>query len=118
MMMGGMNKKIMEINPTHPMIQKLQEGIKSTSMNEHIMKSVIQLMYDTALVASGYNHEDPSNFSNRIYNMIGLGIDADVNKEEDEVDDVNIKSTKPEEETSTEKNPDTVNDMTSMEELD
>ena len=47
MMMGGMNKKIMEINPTHPMIQKLQEGIKKTSMNEHIMKSVIQLMYES-----------------------------------------------------------------------
>jgi molecular chaperone HtpG len=118
MMMGSMNKKIMEINPTHPMIQKLQEGIKNTSMNEHIMKSVIQLMYDTALVASGYSHDDPSNFSNRIYNMIGLGIDADINKEEDEVDDVHIDNTKSEEETSTEKNLEIVDDTTNMEELD
>lgn len=116
MMGGGMNKKIMEINPTHPMIQKLHEGIKNTSMNEHIMKSVIQLMYDTALVASGYNHEDPSDFSNRIYNMIGLGIDADVIK--DENDEFNIDNTKADEETSTENKPETVDDMTNMEELD
>jgi len=81
-MMGG--KKIIEINPTHPMIMKLQEGIKKTSMNEHIMKDVIQLMYDTAMVASGYSHEDPSNFSSRIYKMIGLGINADVEEEEEE----------------------------------
>ena len=80
MMMGG--KKIIEINPTHSMIMKLQEGIKNTSMNEHIMKDVIQLMYDTAMVASGYSHEDPSNFSSRIYKMIGLGINADVEEEE------------------------------------
>ena len=78
-MMGG--KKIIEINPTHAMIMKLQEGIKNTSMNEHIMKDVIQLMYDTAMVASGYSHEDPSNFSSRIYKMIGLGINADVEEE-------------------------------------
>ena len=84
-MMGG--KKIIEINPTHAMIMKLQEGIKNTSMNEHIMKDVIQLMYDTAMVASGYSHEDPSNFSSRIYKMIGLGINADV-EEEEESDDV------------------------------
>ena len=55
-------------------------------MNEHIMKDVIQLMYDTAMVASGYSHEDTSNFSSRIYKMIGLGINADV--EEEAPDDV------------------------------
>jgi molecular chaperone HtpG len=81
-MMGG--KKTLEINPNHKMIMKLQEGVKNTSMSEHIMKDVIQLMYDTALVSSGYSHEDPSSFSNRIYKMIGLGIDADVEEEEKE----------------------------------
>ena len=84
-MMGG--KKIMEINPNHKMIQKLQDGVKNTSMNEKIMKDVIQLMYDTALVSSGYSHEDPSIFSSRIYRMIGLGIDAGVDVVE--VDETN-----------------------------
>lgn len=83
MMMGG--KKIMEINPVHPMIKKLQEGIMKNNMNEHTVKSVIMLMYDTALVASGYNHEDPSSFSNRIYKMIGLGINVEEDQEEDDI---------------------------------
>lgn len=105
MMMGG--KKIIEINIKHPMIMKLQEGIMKTSMNEHVMKDVIQLMYDTALVASGYSHEDPSTFSSRIYKMIGLGINADVEEEEPEEE-------LPEQDTSAEENTETTN----MEEVD
>lgn len=105
MMMGG--KKIMEINIKHPMIMKLQEGIMKTSMNEHVMKDVIQLMYDTAMVASGYSHEDPSTFSSRIYKMIGLGINADVEEEEPEEE-------LPEPDTSAEENTETTN----MEEVD
>lgn len=105
MMMGG--KKIMEINIKHPMIMKLQEGIMKTSMNEHVMKDVIQLMYDTAMVASGYSHEDPSTFSSRIYKMIGLGINADVEEEEPEEE-------LPEPDTSVEENTETTN----MEEVD
>tara|TARA_Y100000389_G_scaffold190340_1_gene215074 strand:- start:1191 stop:3260 length:2070 start_codon:yes stop_codon:yes gene_type:complete len=104
-MMGG--KKIMEINPSHPMIKKLQEGIKNTSMNERIMKDVIQLMYDTAMVASGYSHEDPSKFSDRIYRMIGLGIDADVKADAEE-----------EELPKLEEVPDNVDDVSKMEEVD
>lgn len=100
-MMGG--KKIMEINPNHKMIKKLQDGVKNTSMNETIMKDVIQLMYDTALVSSGYSHEDPSIFSSRIYRMIGLGIDADIDivEQEEENNDESSTNVIIEEETST-----------------
>jgi molecular chaperone HtpG len=104
-MMGG--KKIMEINPSHPMIKKLQEGIKNTSMNERIMKDVIQLMYDTAMVASGYSHEDPSKFSDRIYRMIGLGIDADDKVDAEEEDLPKLEDV-----------PDDVDDVSKMEEVD
>lgn len=80
-MMSG--KKIMEINPKHKMIQKLQDGIKNTSMSDKTIKDVLELMYDTALLSSGYSHEDPSTFSQRIYKMISLGLD--VLPEEEEV---------------------------------
>ena len=84
MMMGG-GKKTLEINPKHAMIQKLQDGIKNTSMNEKMIKDVVQLMYDTALLSSGYSHDDPSTFTKRIYRMIGLGMDIDEPPEEEEV---------------------------------
>ena len=108
-MMGG--KKTIEINPNHKMIMKLQEGVKNTSMNEHIMKDVIQLMYDTALVSSGYSHEDPSRFSSRIYKMIGLGIDADVMNEDAEDDELPVVE-------ATEETTDETPTENKMEELD
>ena len=86
MMMGGGGKKTLEINPKHAMIQKLQDGIKNTSMNEKMIKDVVQLMYDTTLLSSGYSHDDPSTFTKRIYRMIGLGMDIDEPSEETDVE--------------------------------
>jgi molecular chaperone HtpG len=116
-MMGG--KKIMEINPSHPMIMKLQEGIQKSSMNDHIMKDVIQLMYDTAMVASGYSHEDPSKFSSRIYRMIGLGIEADVNVEiEDEAGELEENTGELEENTGDTDVTEDTETVSQMEEVD
>jgi len=75
--MGG-SKKTLEINPCNPMIMKLQDGVKNSSMNETVIKDAIKLMHDTAMISCGYNHEDPTSFTNRIYKMISLGIDVDV----------------------------------------
>jgi molecular chaperone HtpG len=76
-MMSG-SKKSMEINPSNPMIMKLQDGVKNSSMNDTVIKDAIKLMYDTALISCGYSHEDPTSFTSRIYKMIALGIDVDV----------------------------------------
>jgi molecular chaperone HtpG len=86
--MSSSSKKIMEINPNNAMIKKLQNGIKNTSMADSIIKDVIKLMYDTALVSSGFTHEDPSVFSDRIYRMIGLGIDVQLDEEEDKEEEI------------------------------
>tara|TARA_Y100000389_G_scaffold711_2_gene769 strand:+ start:11121 stop:13259 length:2139 start_codon:yes stop_codon:yes gene_type:complete len=89
-MMSGA-KKSMEINPSNPMIMKLQDGVKNSSMNDTVIKDAIKLMYDTALISCGYSHEDPTSFTSRIYNMIALGIDVDVstdiNNDDDQIQD-------------------------------
>jgi molecular chaperone HtpG len=84
MQMGMMqgSKKILEINPNHKMIQKLQQGIKNTSLSEKAIQDIASLIFDTALISSGFTHEDPSLFSKRIFNMITMGLDADVNDDE------------------------------------
>jgi molecular chaperone HtpG len=84
-MMGG-SKKIMEINPNHPMIKRLQDGVKNNTMGEKVVEDVIRLMYDTALLSSGYSHDDPSTFSNRIYKMIALGMNGVDDQMEDSYD--------------------------------
>jgi molecular chaperone HtpG len=82
--MVASGKKIMEINPNHAMIKQLQDGVKNHTMGETAVADVVRLMYDTALLSSGYSHEDPSAFSKRIYKMIALGMNGG---EEEHIED-------------------------------
>jgi len=68
--------KVMEINPSHPVIKNLCEKIKDTK-EINTSKNLIHLLYDTAVLSSGYTHEDPVSFSNRIIRLISLGLDID-----------------------------------------
>ena len=82
--MVASGKKIMEINPNHTMIKQLQDGVKNNTMGETVVADIVRLMYDTALLSSGYSHEDPSAFSKRIYKMIALGMNGG---EEEHIED-------------------------------
>ena len=73
-----MSKKTMEINPSHTIISQLKKKIESNASDRNV-KDLIWLLFETALISSGFTHEDPSSFSGRIHRMIklGLGIDED-----------------------------------------
>jgi hypothetical protein len=43
-------------------------------MEEHAFKNLVEMLYDTSLLASGFIQEDPSQFSKRIYNLISCGV--------------------------------------------
>uniref|UniRef100_A0A8C5PYQ6 Heat shock protein 90 alpha family class A member 1 n=1 Tax=Leptobrachium leishanense TaxID=445787 RepID=A0A8C5PYQ6_9ANUR len=78
-------KKHMEINPDHSIIETLRQKAE-TDKNDKSMKDLVILLFETALLSSGFTLEDPHTHSNRIYRMIklGLGIDEDeTNLEED-----------------------------------
>jgi len=67
-------KKILEINPTHPIITSLKEK-RSTGGGEggqadEGAKSMVALMYETALLTSGFNIESPKDYATRVYEMI------------------------------------------------
>jgi molecular chaperone HtpG len=100
-------KKTMEINPKHPIIKKLQDGIIKSSMSDKTISNITQLMYDTSLISCGYTLEDPSMFVSRINNMISMGIDVDVE------DTSPVDATDDTTESSIEKEPNT-----KMEEVD
>ena len=78
----GMNssKKIMEINPGHPIIKALSERIK-TNKESKSNKDLIWLLYDTTLLSSGFTNNDPVQFSNRILKLISLGLDIEISDE-------------------------------------
>ena len=41
------------------------------------VQAVAELMYDTALVTSGFSVDNPREFAQRIYSMVGLAVNAD-----------------------------------------
>lgn len=71
-------KKNLEINPDHPVIDTLQQKAKADK-NDKSVKDLVILLYETALLCSGFSLEDPQTHASRIYRMIklGLGIDED-----------------------------------------
>ncbi|TNM95098.1 hypothetical protein fugu_017857 [Takifugu bimaculatus] len=83
--MGYMTaKKHLEINPLHPIIETLREKAEADK-NDKAVKDLVILLYETALLSSGFTLEDPQTHANRIYRMIklGLGIDDDDSAVED-----------------------------------
>ena len=72
-----MSKKNLEINMDHAMITKLKDDVMQNTLTESTFKDVVELMFETALVSSGYVQADPSEFTKRVYNMIAMGIHCD-----------------------------------------
>ncbi|XP_018601745.1 heat shock protein HSP 90-alpha [Scleropages formosus] len=71
-------KKHLEINPDHPIIETLRQKAEADK-NDKSVKDLVILLFETALLSSGFTLDDPQTHSNRIYRMIklGLGIDED-----------------------------------------
>nr|AAH72998.1 MGC82579 protein [synthetic construct] len=77
-------KKQLEINPDHSIIETLRQKADADK-NDKSVKDLVILLFETALLSSGFSLEDPQTHSNRIYRMIrlGLGIDEDDDATED-----------------------------------
>ncbi|XP_060703699.1 heat shock protein HSP 90-beta [Hemiscyllium ocellatum] len=73
-----MAKKHLEINPDHPIVSTLRQKAEADK-NDKAVKDLVILLFETALLSSGFSLDDPQTHSNRIYRMIklGLGIDDD-----------------------------------------
>lgn len=71
-------KKHLEINPDHPVIENLRQKAEADK-NDKSVKDLVVLLFETALLSSGFSLDDPQVHAARIYRMIklGLGIDED-----------------------------------------
>lgn len=59
-------RKIMEINPRHPVVERLN-GLVKKDVNDTQATAMAELMFDTALMTSGFQPEDINKFAERIY---------------------------------------------------
>ncbi|XP_004626356.1 heat shock protein HSP 90-alpha-like [Octodon degus] len=68
-------KKHLEINPDHYIIETLRSEAEAHK-NDRSVKDLVILLYETALLSSGFSPEDPQTHANRIYRVdkLGLGI--------------------------------------------
>ena len=68
------SKKTMEINPHHPIVKELKRKVDADQSDKTI-KDLVFLLFDTSLLTSGFQLEDPTTYAERIHRMIKLGLD-------------------------------------------
>merc|ERR1719157_529128 len=83
-MMSG--RKTLEINPNHPVVVDMLAKIKADKEDKSAVDSA-QILFQTALIESGYEIADPSALVSRIYRLMSkeLGVDPDAPIKEVEV---------------------------------
>merc|ERR1711976_122726 len=83
-MMAG--RKTLEINPNHPVVVDLLAKVKADKEDKAAVDSA-SVLFQTALIESGYDIADPSALVNRVYRLMSkeLGVDPDAPLKEVEV---------------------------------
>merc|ERR1712130_427801 len=85
-MMSG--RKTLEINANHPVVADLLTKVKADKDDKAALDTA-QVLFQTALIESGYEIADPSALVNRVYRLMSkeLGVDPDAPIKEVEVPD-------------------------------
>jgi molecular chaperone HtpG len=75
-----MSKKTMEINPQNKIVSALKKRFEE---DENSIKDMVWLLYETAVLDSGFSLEQPHAFTQRINRLLALGLNVeDVEDEE------------------------------------
>merc|ERR1712023_247541 len=96
-MMAG--RKTLEINPNHPVVVDLLAKVKADK-DDATAVDTAQVLFQTALIESGYEIADPSALVNRVYRLMSkeLGVDPDAPLKEVEVPEDDAEEEEAEEE--------------------
>ncbi|KAI9359409.1 Hsp90 protein-domain-containing protein [Pilaira anomala] len=75
-----LQKKILEINPSHPVMETLLEYVEEDNITKDV-ENLIQLMYETTAIRSGFPLKDMTQFAGRVEGLIRKAVGVSISEE-------------------------------------
>lgn len=108
-------RKILEVNMNHKLIQFIKKDMSNSDRQKSI-KELVMMLFDSAMLHSGFSVSNPDRFVNKIHRMISMNVlDEDNEDDEDDEDERSSVGT-PREENDDDISPDEA--LSKLEEVD
>ena len=82
-------QRIFEINPNSSTIKSLKMRFDKDASDTTI-KDLVWLLYESAVIGSGFSLENPINFTKRLNKIINLGLGINEDEDDDNLEELDI----------------------------